>query len=372
MARLPTIGADDNTWGTVLNDYLSVSLDSGGVIKSTAIKTVNSTSLIGSGDIAVQATLVSGTNIKTINSTSILGSGDIAVAGGTATITTTTYTGTILLDKINGRDYGQTIIITNDLIALALTGIQDGAWAQIKLIGDGVHTPVLTDFTKYDSNGLDFDNTDGTTNNCVFSRFLGTSYYIILSTEAAAPLGPYTDNFESYSVGNLAGQGSWVAVQGNIAVADVSSNKVVAPVQWNDVAAMVSGTYNNDQYAQIKYTGFGTSMIGVAVRCSASNFYAVQGPDSSGSIYLFKCINGVSTDIDYAPNVTVSVNDVLKLSVSGTTLTVTLNGSPIAGMGNASGQVTDSSISSGNPGIAGYYIESTLSYGDDFECTREN
>jgi hypothetical protein len=44
------------------------------------IKTINSTSLVGSGNISVQATLVSGTNIKTINSTSLLGSGNISVA----------------------------------------------------------------------------------------------------------------------------------------------------------------------------------------------------------------------------------------------------------------------------------------------------
>lgn len=49
------------------------------LVSGTNIKTVNSTSLIGSGNIAVQPTLVSGTNIKTVNSTSLLGSGDVAV-----------------------------------------------------------------------------------------------------------------------------------------------------------------------------------------------------------------------------------------------------------------------------------------------------
>jgi hypothetical protein len=47
------------------------------LVSGTNIKTVNSTSLLGSGDVAVQPTLVSGTNIKTINGTSVLGSGDI-------------------------------------------------------------------------------------------------------------------------------------------------------------------------------------------------------------------------------------------------------------------------------------------------------
>ena len=66
------------------------------LVSGTSIKTVNSTSLLGSGDVAVQATLVSGTNIKTVNSTSLLGSGDIAVqatiTGAATTITTSDLT----------------------------------------------------------------------------------------------------------------------------------------------------------------------------------------------------------------------------------------------------------------------------------------
>lgn len=49
------------------------------LVSGTNIKTINSTTVLGSGNIDVQPTLVSGTNIKTINSTSVLGSGDIAV-----------------------------------------------------------------------------------------------------------------------------------------------------------------------------------------------------------------------------------------------------------------------------------------------------
>jgi hypothetical protein len=47
------------------------------LVSGTNIKTVNSTSLLGSGDVTVQPTLVSGTNIKTINGNSILGSGNL-------------------------------------------------------------------------------------------------------------------------------------------------------------------------------------------------------------------------------------------------------------------------------------------------------
>lgn len=49
------------------------------LVSGTSIKTVNSTSLLGSGDVAVQATLVSGTNIKTINGSTVLGSGNLTV-----------------------------------------------------------------------------------------------------------------------------------------------------------------------------------------------------------------------------------------------------------------------------------------------------
>ena len=52
------------------------------LVSGTNIKTINSNSLLGSGDISVQETLVSGTNIKTVNNTSLLGSGDITISGG--------------------------------------------------------------------------------------------------------------------------------------------------------------------------------------------------------------------------------------------------------------------------------------------------
>ena len=52
------------------------------LVSGTNIKTINSTSLLGSGNVAVQPTLVSGTNIKTINGSSVLGSGDLTIGGG--------------------------------------------------------------------------------------------------------------------------------------------------------------------------------------------------------------------------------------------------------------------------------------------------
>jgi hypothetical protein len=72
---------DDNSTNPVQNKVVTTALNGkqATLVSGTNIKTVNSTSLLGSGNVAVQETLVSGTNIKTVNSTSLLGSGDVAV-----------------------------------------------------------------------------------------------------------------------------------------------------------------------------------------------------------------------------------------------------------------------------------------------------
>lgn len=69
------------TWQPTDNTNLASALNAkqATLVSWTNIKTVNSTSLLGSWDIAVQPTLVSGTNIKTVNNTSLLWSGNVAV-----------------------------------------------------------------------------------------------------------------------------------------------------------------------------------------------------------------------------------------------------------------------------------------------------
>ena len=77
--NLPTASAS-NRGALSSADWSTFNGKQAALVSGTNIKTVNSTSLVGSGDVAVQATLVSGTNIKTVNSTSLLGSGNVAVA----------------------------------------------------------------------------------------------------------------------------------------------------------------------------------------------------------------------------------------------------------------------------------------------------
>jgi hypothetical protein len=65
--------------GVAVPTALQVAAKQDTLVSGTNIKTVNSTTILGSGNLAVQDVLVSGTNIKTINGTSVLGSGNIAV-----------------------------------------------------------------------------------------------------------------------------------------------------------------------------------------------------------------------------------------------------------------------------------------------------
>lgn len=65
----------------------AIALKQDTLVSGTNIKTLNTNSLLGSGNISVQDVLVSGTNIKTINTNSILGSGDLTISASAAGIT---------------------------------------------------------------------------------------------------------------------------------------------------------------------------------------------------------------------------------------------------------------------------------------------
>lgn len=84
------------------------------LVSGTNIKTINSTSLLGSGNISVQETLVSGTNIKTINGNSLLGSGDLIIGGITGSGTDNyipRFNGTTALENSQIYDNGTSILV---------------------------------------------------------------------------------------------------------------------------------------------------------------------------------------------------------------------------------------------------------------------
>src|SRR5581483_5698003 len=53
MSRLPQPGGDSNSWGTILNDYLSVSMDGTGNLRPAAVATA------GAGTFATPASVTS-------------------------------------------------------------------------------------------------------------------------------------------------------------------------------------------------------------------------------------------------------------------------------------------------------------------------
>lgn len=78
--NIPTASAT-NTGRLSSTDWSTFNNKQAALVSGTNIKTVNSTTLLGSGNLAVQDVLVSGTNIKTINGSSILGAGNLVVSG---------------------------------------------------------------------------------------------------------------------------------------------------------------------------------------------------------------------------------------------------------------------------------------------------
>lgn len=113
---------------------------------------------------------------------------------------------------------------------------------------------------------------------------------------------------------------------------------VALHVHWN------AGSFSNDQYAEAKLAQVGSAgqRIGVCVRAGAGNAYAFV---TDGTFYIFYKLSGYSYTLLAQAVRAVSAGDVIRLEASGTTLTAKHNGATVA-------TVTDSTLSSGQPGIA--------------------
>jgi len=113
------------------------------LVSGTNIKTINNTSLLGSENISVQPTLVSGTNIKKINNTDVIGSGNINIP----TLSVTTLDFTLDSTKWNASQYQD---LKSDKLTASTNGVfglkmQDNSAqyeaatkAQLQVISQGV------------------------------------------------------------------------------------------------------------------------------------------------------------------------------------------------------------------------------------------
>ncbi len=144
------------------------------------------------------------------------------------------------------------------------------------------------------------------------------------------PIGGNWTN-ESSDTMQIASNVVWPAAGANLAMA-----------YWN------ADSYNANQFSQATIGGaaLGSNYAGVAVRMAAGALTAYIYGDVVGTYKIQKIVAGTTTDIQTCSG-TPTASDVLKLSVSGTSLTGTVNGGSTC-------NGTDSSIASGQPGIWGY------------------
>lgn len=81
LTGTPVIGVNTQAWSANLDSWsaLTTASKQDALVSGTNIKSINSASILGSGNLDLQPTLVSGTNIKSIDGTTLLGSGDYSV-----------------------------------------------------------------------------------------------------------------------------------------------------------------------------------------------------------------------------------------------------------------------------------------------------
>jgi len=162
----------------------------------------------------------------------------------------------------------------------------------------------------------------------------------------------YTDDFELLTPGPLATQGNWIQIHNNMEVTDVSGDNIVNGNQSSNRSCVgYDVSFSNDHYSQIVIDNLTASQgIGPAVRATVgSNYYAWVG--RTGASQLVRVVSGSAAQL--AAGDGWSITDVIKLSVTGTTISCYKNGILDTSI-DTDGMVTDATISTGIPGICGY------------------
>jgi hypothetical protein len=136
----------------------------------------------------------------------------------------------------------------------------------------------------------------------------------------------------------------------------ITSNQAQAqtPFTGNAASFWNANTFTANQYAQcvVNFSTLTTNThaVGPTVRGSSSGYYrfVLNGNNVASNLSLAKVVGGVFTDISSGgATVTAASGDLLRLEVIGTQLTAYYNGVQKF-------QVTDSSLSTGAPGVAGF------------------
>jgi len=158
----------------------------------------------------------------------------------------------------------------------------------------------------------------------------------------------YTDAFTSTTEEALGG--SWANLTGAVRKA---SNRAI-PLANGDNQSYYNDAFGDDQIVSVKVYGLtAAKYAGPSVRCSAAGgrnqYWAFA---TSSAVGLQKFVNGSYTDLG-STSATVADGDTIELRVTGSSLQVYHNTALVTGLGS-SGTVTDSTLTTGKPGL-GFY-----------------
>lgn len=122
MSRLPTIGGDDNNWGVILNDYLSVSLNSDGTVNTAALPSAAS-SVKGIVQLATNTEAATGTDTaKAVTAAGVKAVADTKAALSHTHAGTDITSGTIAATYLPSSSTSAVGVVQLATVAQTLTG----------------------------------------------------------------------------------------------------------------------------------------------------------------------------------------------------------------------------------------------------------
>ena len=219
MPRLPLIGSDDNTWGTILNDYLSVSHNSDGSLKAGAV----AGTVITDGTIP-ESKLDAGVQAK------------LNGAGGVTNLTATATTTDLTIVSSSGTD--ATVSSATGSVAGVLTASDktklDGiaAGAQVNTVSSVAGKTGVVTLTKTDVGLGSVDDTSDAAKSFAASQVASGTLDI-----ARIPTGT---SGSTVSLGNHTHTGYLPTKNGNPALTD-STNDRFARIDISDDASPTAG-----------------------------------------------------------------------------------------------------------------------------------
>lgn len=183
---------------------------------------------------------------------------------------------------------------------------------------------------------------------------------------------PITDAFTAANgTGIEAYSSNWAYMAGSGTNFQIQSNGVqMAAVTLEGAVKRTESGFPNDHYAQVTPAVLapgGSYAMGVAVRCQAAgtaDYYGFYGTDILTQMFEY---DGTTWTQMGSNGAGANVGQAMRLTVSGSTITPSINGVTQ----NPPGAQSDATYSTGAPGISGFNNGATSSDEriDDFECS---